>query len=515
MTVQSCGGRATWTALIAGMALGLAFGGGCAKPMLTEYAGPREIAGQAALPFDIAGDAAPELFALHGPEGRTQTLAYDADGDGTPDETLDLAAVRTREAPHVAIVLDGVPFEVVEALYAEGGLRLFHPPVPVVAPFPAMTDIALADLFGTAPIPAYEARYYDRDNGHLAGGDWRYISLVNEPWVAFLDLRSNILMDAMGYLSPRWAFGSELGGLADRIRKRTGRDLDAYLVATAGIATADAARGIRDELRTLDRFVHQMTWEMGGQMHVTLLADHGHTLTPCERVDWTPWLRERGWHVTTAVEAERDVAPIEYGLVTYASFACGDPAGLAADMADHESVEVAVWAEGDAVVVVAPGGERARVERRGNRYRYEAACGDPLKLAGALAALRAAEKLDADGFAASQDWLAATADAVYPDAPARLWRSLHTLVRNPPDVVASLKASYCSGAAGKAFWVSPASTHGDLGRGSGITFLMTTLGPLEPHVGEAGALRSRDVAPILSDLLGRPWPGLPVKEEPK
>jgi hypothetical protein len=218
------------------------------------------------------------------------------------------------------------------------------------------------------------------------------------------------------------------------------------------------------------------------------------------RLDPRPLLIAKGWHITDRLDGPRDVVPIEYGLVTVASFATKDRAGLAADLVQSKGFRLAYYEDGPAVAVRSADGQ-AVVERRGGRYRYRATQGDPLQLLRIFEKLKAEGKLDADGFADDRPLFEATATHVYPDACNRLWRAFHGLVEDPPDVMADLDGGYYAGAALRAaIYGAVPSTHGDLERTSSTGVFLSTIGPLPP------ALRHRDLTKAMQELTGRPWP---------
>ncbi len=492
-----------------------AWAGGCREairfPADPLQAVPTETGARVA--YDTDGDGRADYFADLNARGRKDRIAYDTDADGKPDVPLDLDAISPQESRHVVIVLDGVPFEEVWRAYDDGLLRLFHPPVRLVSPFPTMTDIALADVFGSARPTGYEALYFDQETDRLAGGDRFYLAMSNEPWTSYLDYRADTLTDALGYLFPKDTFRRELVDFKAALEESDDADVNAYFVSTAGIGSRAGRQGIRDVLKACDRLVEQLVWESRGRTEVTLLADHGHTLRHCERIDFAGFLRKRGWHVTKRLARTRDVVPVEYGLVTYAAFGTDDRDALADDLLYHDAVSLTAYPEDDHVVLRSRGGT-AFVEHQDGRYRYRALMGDPLELGPVVERLEALGQLDADGFAAEADWFRETFTHRYPDPLERVWRAFHGLTKNTPDVVANLCAGRCAGAAGKRAWIPyVASTHGDLGRSSTTTFIMSTAGPIAGPGDDLSALRSRDVPQALTALMGRPWPGPPHDEE--
>ena len=146
---------------------------------------------------------------------------------------------------------------------------------------------------------------------------------------------------------------------------------------------------------------------------MTMLSDHGHTLVRAERVEFRPFLAEKGWRIVERLERPRNVVPIEYGFVTYAAFATRDRAGPGGRPRRS------------------PGGgprhlrrrrrrrrreagAKATIERRGGRYRYRAAKGDPLELGPVIEKMKADGVLDADLFADDAEWFKRTVTIAIP-----------------------------------------------------------------------------------------------------
>jgi hypothetical protein len=446
--------------------------------------------------FDTDGDGRGDFFERFGRDGRIRRIAYDDDADGNADAVIDLDAIGFDRCRHLVIILDGFGYEVVAACYEAGGLRMFHPPARVIAPYPTLTDPALEDVLGYVPCPAMEAKYYSRRAGRVVGGNRAYLAGTNQPYNRLLHYRAGLLWDAIGYLWPTRVFGKELNDAKRLFDRRRTQEVLAYFVSSAGISTRRGAAGQRAALRRVEQLVNQVLWETRGLTKVTLLADHGHSYTEGRRARLDAHLKARGWRLTARLRGPNDVAYIRFGLETYASFATDSPERLAADLAAAEAVELVSFADGDRVVVLGAGGGRAVVHRRGRRYRYQAVRGDPLALKPLLDGLEA----DANGTIDADALLTATADHRYPAPLQRLWRAHFALVENPPDVIVSLADGYYSGSGAFSRAVTVASTHGGLNRANSTTFIMSTIGPLPP------VMRSADVPANMRRLIGRPWP---------
>ena len=447
--------------------------------------------------YDTDEDGQADFFLLAGGDGRVDRIAYDNDRDGAPDELIDLDAIPPGRARHMVIILDGVGYDLVRQFYDRGHLRVFARPSRVIAPYPTLTDLCLEDALGYIPAVGFESTYYDHQANRVAGGPEDYLEGENQPYNRLMDYRCNLIWDVIGYLYPRQVFGKELNDVKRGFDRRDTREFIAYLVSSAGVGTQFGADGHRTCLEQVERLVHQVLWETHGLTKFTLLADHGHSYTPAERIPLERFLRDHGWRITGKLKRPRDVAYIRFGLETYVSLATRSAEALAEDVIEAEGAELASFARGGEVVVLSPGGGRAIVRRDADgRFAYEPVAGDPLELGELLAQMPGGAAAFHDAYAL----LEATADHVWPAPLQRLWRAHFALAENPPDVILSLADEYYSGSRSFGACVNVASTHGSLNRSNSTTFVMSTLGPL-PEL-----MRSADVPAAMEDALGRRFP---------
>jgi len=430
--------------------------------------------------YDLDGDRRPDYWQQADATGRITELRF-ADRTGAPGETIALDAIDPQDVPHFLIVLDGVPFELVDELHRQGHFRLFYPPSRVISPFPAMTDLALNRLFHAGRSRGYQATYYDRAAGKLVGGTFDYLEADNSPWLTHVDYRCSWWLDAQAYLNPRALWAHELRGIQrtfDAVGDAPGRTVAAYSVATAGLGTRGGREAILTYLHTVDRLCQQIVYQRRGRVKLTVAADHGQDLLPHRRVSFTQPLADAGFRRTQRIDGPRDVVAVSYGLVTYAAFWTDSPAGVAEVLADHEAVDWAAWrTDADAVEVVSPAG-RGTLRHADGGWRYDVTGEDPLRLGAILAALRRTGRIG-DGVIPQDALFAATVEHDYPDPLRRLWEAFKDLVERPADVIANLADDSCHGS--KFFHVmigDPASTHGSMGRRNSTTFVMTQRGPL-------------------------------------
>jgi len=470
---------------------------GCQKPVHFPAESQIDAASAAGAfgAYDTNGDGQADFFTYADSAGRIDRIGYCSEAGGG-NEIIDLGAIDISRCRHLVIILDGIGYQVARDYYDSGGLRLFYPPSKVIAPYPTLTDLCMEDMLGYVPCEGFESEYFDRKVNRVVGGKDAYLAGANQPYNRLLHYRADLILDAVGYVLPRQVFGKEINDAKQRFDSAKTKEFIAYFVSSAGLGTAYGAEGQVRCLQAAERFANQVAWETRGLVAITIITDHGHSYTPSTRLELAEYLRGKGWKLTRSLHGPRDVAYIHFGLETYASFSTQSPAELAADLIACDGVEIASYADGESVVVLAPGGARAMVRQKSGRYSYQDAGGDPLKLHDALATLTP----DAEGYYDSREMLAATIDSEYPAAAERVWRAHFALAENPPDVIISLADRYYSGSQGFSKWVDVASTHGGLNRSNSTAFIMSTAGPLPPF------MQSVDVPANMSKLFGRPWP---------
>jgi len=62
------------------------------------------------------------------------------------------------------LCLDGVPHKLIEQAKTRGLFANFGPPTRLLSPFPTMTNVALAAMFGASPPVGYESLYFDKSS---------------------------------------------------------------------------------------------------------------------------------------------------------------------------------------------------------------------------------------------------------------------------------------------------------------------------------------------------------------
>lgn len=442
--------------------------------------------------------------AIEQPDGRL--LAYDVDGNGrtdylqrlqggykdllvfgpAPGERRWTAVQRGAQAPRrplLVLLLDGVSYERMQALYARGRFRLLRPPSRVISTFPSLTDVAYDQFFGTGPTPGYEAAYYDRSANRLTDGVSHYLAGENERWIGFVDYRMSFLRDAFMYLMPQSTYEAELRAarrVLDRELEAGRRQVVLYLLSTDGLGHMVAPQRLEERLGQLDDWLERAVYDWRGELDLLIVSDHGNSTTPPTRFDARRLLRDAGLRVTSRLSARGDVVVPLFGLLDMLRVHAYDEstrADVLRALSERPEVELLAWRDGEAVMLRTAEGT-ARIEARGagagRSYRATMIDGDPLGLRAADAALRARGAGDADGFASAGAWLAVTDADEYVAVVPRLWDGLFTNSAEQPDVIASLAADSFVGSGFFAALTQMRGTHGGAARRASETFVMSS-----------------------------------------
>jgi hypothetical protein len=248
-----------------------------------------------------------------------------------------------------------------------------------------------------------------------------------------------------------------------------------YVATASSMLSKYGQAGLDEVLAGVQRFCLQVLYERQGAVKITLLADHGHNLMPSTNVDLSFWLRQAGFNVADRLTNPTDVVLELQGLVTYVGVRTDRAPQVSAALCKCPQVDLAAYLDGTRVIVRNAQGSAA-IECRDHQLRYVPVDADVLQYAKVIEQLRAAGKVDADGYIADADWFAATVDSQYPDGPRRLWDGFHGTVVHPSEVMLTMKDGWCAGRPAFEKFIKMASTHGSLNQVNTATFVMTMTG---------------------------------------
>ncbi len=405
------------------------------------------------------------------------------------------------------LCLDGVPHEVIENVRQRGLFDSFGAPSRLLSPFPTMTNIALSAMLGATPPLGYESLYFDKTARELRGGvskyiGWRTPDKIPSSYMDELDYQEPLAFEFLVYVAPEKVWRTDMRRFRERFREAPQtRDYFAFLKGTDGLLHIRGPERLAVALESLDKILREIQTTCGWETEIVLFSDHGMNLRENRRVHLKTRLRDRGFSLSGSF-SERSRATLAipaFGLCGYAAIYCGDEeavAEVANSLVELEGVDFSIYKDDTEAIAVTGANGVARVERKQTNgeasYRYLTSDGDPLQLHPILETLNQAGKLDEKGFASDKDWLANTANHIYPDALANLYTSLNTQrVRHTADVLVSLCDGYYYGWSPFARLTRLAATHGNALRPSSNAFLMSTHRTLPPFV------RADDAQPLL------------------
>ncbi len=401
---------------------------------------------------------------------------------------------------HFILSLDGVGYALVEGLMREGHFAFFHRPARLIAPFPTLTNPAFIEILrplGAPPSPGYEDYYYDPTANAMRGGFWhrfRRRTFIEGTFRELFDYHPSGVTMTLEYAAPplsAWLDAQlSLQKALGRFKRSSDELFIAYVSATDPLAHLGGEGLLRRFLVALDRKLERLFIESEGRVHITLFSDHGNLFARYRRAELQEALRADGFRLGNRLEGDRSIVQPRYGLVGCAVFyvAEAQEPRVAEVLALVPGVDIVAYRRNGRIYVVGPRG-RARIERRGDRYRYLAFTGDPLLLLPILDRLRAEGRVDDEGFVADADLFAATHAHSYPDALRRLWAGLTNAVRHPASVLVSLEDGYYDGSDVLDLFAILRATHGNLRRAQTEGFVLTTVREL-PEVIRAADLWS-------------------------
>jgi hypothetical protein len=441
--------------------------------------------------FDVDHNQKNDFAITFDSSGRVDALCYDDDEDGHIDRVYHLRDYADSEVPHLILLLDSVPYACVAERYAAGEFRFFPPPQKVIAPFPTLTEVCFADLLHAPPMPSMTDQHYDRAAGGTHDVLWTRFRGFHYPWERYLHYRASFYAEGCAYLDPRPWYHSELEAARQAFNNSPDRTTLVYLTTASAMACKFGRQGIDEILDGAAQLCLQLLYERRGAVRISMMADHGHNLTPSTNIDIEQFLRAGGFNPTDHLRKTGDVVLEINGLVTSAPIRTAAPAKVADCLLTHPGIDFAMYVESDHVLIRNAQGSAA-IDRRDSKLRYRPVTRDVLGYQGALSALSSQNKLDRDGYATPDDWFAATADHLYPDAPSRLWDAFHRLIADPPELIFTTRDGYCAGLPSFQKYITMKSTHGSLNQVNSATFLLTMTRPATQ------SLRSRDILPQIA-----------------
>jgi hypothetical protein len=386
----------------------------------------------------------------------------------------------------LVLVLDGVPYQTIADLRAEGHFKHFQNPARMIATFPSSTNPSLVEILQAESSPGYEDQYYDRAQNRLVGGMQdrvRGTRFIRGTYRETFDYHASAFGGALAYvaapLSTMIAAQFDLLACKRAFRRSSAPVFVGYLGATDSLTHLGGERAIKSYLRTLDRAVEELIAEsakVGSQLEVELFSDHGNRYDKYKHIKLNDALTKAGFVTEKSLKTEKSVVLPKYGLVGSAQlFTWPDNKVKVAEVcAVTEGVDFALYYQSDNSLALVSQRGRAKLWQVGERFKYEDLGSDPLRLTPIIETLRAAGQLDADGFADRETWYQATQTHDYVDPLRRLFDGFNRHVKNRADVIVSFADGWLIGSPFMSVMAEMRATHGNLLRGETEGFAMSS-----------------------------------------
>jgi hypothetical protein len=366
----------------------------------------------------------------------------------------------------LVIALDGIAYRDTVALQAgvtykdahgfQHYRQAFHqgyfPVSRMISTFPSTSDVAWTEIFGDRPLPGYQRTYFSEAANS---------QIVVNPLATTMEHESqmqcqveNSFIRTLGYLYPRHTYEYEVHNLIKTfLHDRSGNDNFYAYIRTSDDAQ-HLARDIFAMLGLLDEKLQQLRAryraQEGRELEILILSDHGNNHAGVgKRVKVRAFLKKAGYRITKSIQGPKDVVLPTTGIEAWVEIhnAPVETESLLQQLWHLEGVDVLTArdpARTNRFIVMNSKGERAGIEWNPakNAFRYSTETGDPINYLPVIAALAQKHRLDADGFAAADDWMAETVTRRYPLALERIVQGHTRVALNPATILISLNNHY-------------------------------------------------------------------------
>lgn len=448
---------------------------GCAGTRHFTFPDKDPASTQTEIHYDVNANGVSDFALRADADGSMSILAYDDNEDGRFDRIYNMKDYSNEDVPHLIILLDSIPYQCVVDKYHAGHFRWFPPPQKVISPFPSLTDVAYNRLLHAPPRAGTNNLHYDHRTNTKGSNYWERMRGHKRDWQCFIDYSTPFITMGLGFVRPRSIFQKELSEIKRTLDRSLNRVTMVYPASSAGMVCKYGRTGADECLDGVERLCLRLLWERQGAIKISIMADHGHNLMRSKFISLQDILDDAGFSVQDTIESDSDIVIDTEGLVTYVGIHTRNPSAVAEVLLNLPQTELVLYMAGDRVIVRNAKGTAA-IEKKGAKLRYVPIDLDVLDYQPVMEALKASGKIDADGFAAEDDWFAFTVDHQWPDAPSLIWHAFHGIVVCIPDVMVTLRDGYHNGFTLFESFIDMASTHGGLNQINSATFLLSMTG---------------------------------------
>lgn len=430
--------------------------------------------------YDVNRDGVSDFALIQSEDHVLESLAYDDDGDGTPDRVYHLDDYPIDRVPHLVILMDSIPYRAMRQRYEQSDHPVwsrFHEPVKVIAPFPSTSALCFSAILHAPPMSGMINRHYDPRPQYNGVNNLitRRANGYRNPWQRRLHYNIDYADNGWAWLNPRPWMRAEMERSRRAFDASPDRVTVVYIASTSAMVSKYGPEGLDEALDELQRFVLQVMYERRGAVAITIVSDHGHNLVASQWIDIEQTLADAGFRVRDTLTGPDDVFLEMDGLMTYFGVHTRRPGAVADALLTMDELELVMYMEGADVIVRDQTGV-ALIRRDEHGLIYETRGADVLGYGDLVGRSMTREQ-----------WLAMTGDHRFPDAPPRIWDAFHGNAVSTPQVMATIRDGYHCGIKWFEMFIDMKSTHGGLNQDNSAAFLMTMVRPVQ------GPLRSADV----------------------
>ncbi len=366
----------------------------------------------------------------------------------------------------LVLCLDGISYRDMKALqsgvtykdthgfqfHRQGFHQGYFPVSRLISTFPSTSDVAWTDIFGNRPLPGYQRTYFsDAANSEMSVNgittSMEYEKQMH--WEV-----ENGFLRTVGYVYPSHAYQHDMHELVGNFLNTTSKGDNYY----AYIRTPDDAQHLaRDTfamLCALDEKLQELRAlykaREGHDLEILILSDHGNNHAGVgRRVEIQTFLKNAGYRITNSIVNPKDVVLPTTGIESWVEIhnSTAQTETLLRLLPQLKGVDILTARFPDQTnrfIVMNSKGERAIIgwNPAGNSFRYSTERGDPINYLPVVEALSQKHRLDADGFATADDWMAETLTNRYPLALERIVRGHTRVTLNPATILISLNNHY-------------------------------------------------------------------------
>jgi hypothetical protein len=364
------------------------------------------------------------------------------------------------------IALDGIAYRDMKALqegitykdthgiqfHRQGFHQGYFPVSRMISTFPSTSDVAWTEVFGDRPLPGYQRTYYSAAAN---------LEIVVNPLTTTMEHESqmhwqveNGFLRTLGYIYPSHMYQYEVHELVKNFLHTKSKDDNYYVYVRTPDDAQHLSRDIFAMLCALDKKLQKLRAlykaREGRELEILILSDHGSNHAGVgQRVEIRAFLKKAGYRIAKFIVNPKDVVLPTTGIESWVEIhnSPAETERLMQLLPHLKGVDVLTAqfpGQANRFIVMNSKGERAIIEWNPakNSFRYSTEVGDPINYLPVVEALSKKNRLDADGFATADAWMAETLTHRYPLALERIVRGHTHVTLNPATILISLDNHY-------------------------------------------------------------------------